>query len=446
MSFFPRLRFSVLLSAILFVFIYSSEAFSQTDTAGSAEGATPSNASSTSSADGIPTDAAVISGGEALFKANCTQCHGIDDVVVGPALRDAHKRWQLPALINFIKYPQKTIESGDKYAKGLYDKYKQFMPNHDFLKDTEVLSLIAYIKAESVKPPSGAVAAAGADSTANGGTSGGAGGVSSNSLNLIMSIVVVVLIIILVVLLLISSILKKFINERVEIDEAEDELVNKRFNFVKILKSKAFVGIVVFVFACVILQKLAVGTTDIGVQQNYAPNQPIAFSHKIHAGKFKIDCNYCHTGVNRGKNANIPSANICMNCHTEIKKESPEIAKIYRALDYNPADKTYGPNQRPIQWVRVHNLPDLAYFNHAQHVNVGGLACQTCHGPIEEMDVVKQYNSLTMGWCINCHRQTVVNTEGNAYYDKLVELHKKHSKEPLKVKDIGGLECSKCHY
>jgi hypothetical protein len=138
-----------------------------------------------------------------------------------------------------------------------------------------------------------------------------------------------------------------------------------------------------------------------------------------------------------------------MNCHSGIQNVSgqsgvsPEIKKIYTAIDYDPATGEYGTNVRPIEWVRIHNLPDLAYFNHAQHVEVGGLECQTCHGPIEEMEVVYQHSNLTMGWCINCHRETEVNTKGNAYYDNLVKLH---GENPMKVEDIGGLECSKCHY
>ena len=182
------------------------------------------------------------------------------------------------------------------------------------------------------------------------------------------------------------------------------------------------------------------GLFSVGVQQGYAPKQPIAFSHKIHAGQYEIDCKYCHIGVTKGKNATIPSVNICMNCHNQIKTGTltgeGEIGKIVAAYE----------NNKPIEWVRIHNLPDLAYFNHAQHVNVGGVECQTCHGPIETMDVVRQHSLLTMGWCIDCHRKTDVNTKGNAYYDKLVELHNKSSKTPMKVEDEGGLECSKCHY
>jgi len=184
-----------------------------------------------------------------------------------------------------------------------------------------------------------------------------------------------------------------------------------------------------------VLRAVIDGLFTVGVQQGYAPTQPIAFSHALHAGEYQIDCNYCHTGVRKSKNANIPSANICMNCHSSIQTESPEIKKIYAALE----------NNEPIEWVRVHNIPDLAYFNHAQHVAVGEIECQTCHGPVEEMEVVRQHASLTMGWCINCHRETEINGD-NEYYDKLVELHSAVSKEPMTVNDIGGLECSKCHY
>ena len=129
-----------------------------------------------------------------------------------------------------------------------------------------------------------------------------------------------------------------------------------------------------------------------------------------------------------------------MNCHNQIKTGTNtgdlEIGKIVRAFNEN----------KPIEWVRVHNLPDLAYFNHSQHTQVGGIECQTCHGPIQEMDVVYQYSPLTMGWCIDCHRETPLNTEGNGYYDKLVEIHEASSKGAFTVSSNGGTECSKCHY
>ena len=190
----------------------------------------------------------------------------------------------------------------------------------------------------------------------------------------------------------------------------------------------------------------------LGVYEGYQPAQPIKFSHKLHAGDNGISCVYCHSGATKSRHANIPSANVCMNCHKAVKKGpkygEKEIAKIYAALDYDPKTQKYGPDQKPIQWVRVHNLPDLAYFNHAQHYNVGGIECQTCHGPVEEMEELYQHAELTMGWCIDCHRNTEVNVEGNEYYTALHEEFKeKHGADALfTVEEIGGLECARCHY
>jgi hypothetical protein len=256
----------------------------------------------------------------------------------------------------------------------------------------------------------------------------------------ILLVLVLVLLLILIVLGLIISVLTKYINKQ-DISADDKEFVSQKTDFGKILKSDAVIIIVTALVVALVAKTAIDGLYSVGVQQGYTPAQPIAFSHALHAGQYEVACQYCHTGVEIGKSANIPSANICMNCHTHIQnvggKEgiSPEIQKIYNAVD----------NNQPIEWVRVHNLPDLAYFNHAQHVAVGGIECQTCHGPIQEMEVVGQHSTLTMGWCIDCHRQTEVATEGNAYYDKLVQLHAT-SKDALKVKDIGGLECAKCHY
>ena len=127
--------------------------------------------------------------------------------------------------------------------------------------------------------------------------------------------------------------------------------------------------------------------------QGYAPAQPITYSHAVHAGALKIACQYCHFGAQRGRYAGIPPAQVCMNCHKQVKKEHPEVQKVVQAIEKN----------EPIEWVRVHNLPDHVYFNHAPHVEAG-LACLECHGPVQEMGRVKQFASLTMGWCLDCHR------------------------------------------
>lgn len=187
-----------------------------------------------------------------------------------------------------------------------------------------------------------------------------------------------------------------------------------------------------FVVVIIALFFLVPQARSVGFQQGYGPDQPIKFSHALHAGKWEVDCKYCHTGTTKGKSAWIPSVNVCMNCHKAIK-EGPkygekEIAKIYKAYD----------NNLPIEWVRVHNLPDLSYFNHQQHVVAGELECQQCHGEIEKMEVVYRDDPLSMGWCINCHRETEVRSE--YYHDVLGR------KDIKTVEDIGGLNCARCHY
>ncbi|MDN5202848.1 cytochrome c3 family protein [Fulvivirgaceae bacterium BMA10] len=391
---------------------------------------------------GISTDPAIIAQGKTMFEENCRACHAVDRKVVGPALKEVYNRKDLAWITAFVQNSQKVIESGDQYAVDLYNEYnKTVMTPFPFLKDEDVAAIVAYIKDQTENAAVAEVAEGGEGAEV---AAADEGSIPSNYLTAILVGLLIVLILILAVLGLIISVLTKYLREKKDLDEIDREVVEQKFGLEKVLKSPGFLGIVVFIFTAIVVKTIIDGLYTVGVQQGYAPTQPIAFSHEIHAGQYEIDCNYCHTGVTKSKNANIPSANICMNCHSAIKTESEEIKKIYAALDYDVATNQYGPNQKPIEWVRVHNLPDLAYFNHSQHVNVGGIECQTCHGPIEEMAVVRQYSNLTMGWCIDCHRKTDVNTVGNEYYDKLVELH--DSKDALKVKDIGGLECSKCHY
>jgi preprotein translocase subunit SecG len=312
------------------------------------------------------------------------------------------------------------------------------MPAMPFLSDEDLNNLLSYIeyggKAEAT--PEGAEITEGTEGEVAGGS-----GIPNEYLTIILVVLVLVLLLILIVLGLIISILTKYLNKIEKLDEEDKEFVNQKTDFRKILKSDGFIFIITAIIVAMVGKTVIDGLYSVGIQQGYAPTQPIAFSHQLHAGEYEIPCQYCHTGAEIGKSANIPSVNICMNCHTYIQNVdgqegiSPEIAKIHEAVNTNT----------PIEWVRVHNLPDLSYFNHSQHVKVGEIECQTCHGPVEEMEVVVQHSSLTMGWCIDCHRQTEIVTQGNEYYDKLVQLHS-DSKEALKVKDIGGLECAKCHY
>lgn len=389
----------------------------------------------TSQAQEISSDPAVIKEGESLFNANCKSCHAVKRKLIGPALADVENRApSIQWLKEWIRNPAKVIASGDEYANKIYNEYqKTQMTAFTYFKDEQIMSILAYIKSEASKSDAPVAAAATAGQSAD------QPAIPTAYLNLILVGMIVILVLLLIILGFIISALKKFLEQK-ELSEEDREVVQSSFSLSGAVQSPAFIFIATFFVAAIGFKTVIDGLYSIGVQQNYEPRQPIAFSHKVHAGQYEIECKYCHTGAAKGKSANIPSANVCMNCHTQIKVGTitgeGEIAKIYAAVE----------NNKPIEWVRIHNLPDLAYFNHAQHVNVGGIQCQTCHGPIEEMDVVKQYSALTMGWCIDCHRKTDVNTKGNAYYDNLVELHSKSSKSNMKVENIGGLECAKCHY
>ena len=385
-------------------------------------------------------DAAAIAAGDALFKGNCTQCHAINEQVVGPALSGITKRRTIAWLIPWIKNSSKVVASGDEYAVAIYNKYnKQQMPSFA-LSDKEITSIFAYISAEESKPSAAvaggptagnAPAVDGQDAAA--GTESGGG----KYVDILLIVLVVVLIVLVVTLVIIGNLMKDVLRGRKDLDGRDVEILEQRFDWSKFYRSPMLRGIVGTVFALVLLYEGVQSVMAVGLTQGYQPTQPIAFSHKLHAGEHQINCAYCHTSVYKSKSANIPSANICMNCHAQIKTESPEIKKIYRAIE----------RKQPIQWVRIHNLPDLAYFNHSQHTQVAGLQCQTCHGPIQNMEVVYQYSALTMGWCINCHREMPINAKDNKYYDNLVKLHDtKNAGAPFTVSSNGGTECSKCHY
>lgn len=383
--------------------------------------------------DKIPTDEAIIKKGEGLFKEYiCNSCHAVDKKVVGPALAGIYDRREVDWILSFVKSPGKMINDGDPQAVALFKEYNQVMPNQD-LSDEQILSIMAYVLHTEENPPVEAApvaTATGAEGAAQ------SGGVPSEYLNVIMVTLIVVLVLLLVVLVIIINFVSRYLKDKKQLSAEDEEIVNEKFSVSAFLRSPTVIGIVTFLVVTLAAKNVIDGLYTVGVQQGYAPTQPIAFSHEIHAGTYEIDCQYCHTGVEIAKSANIPSVNICMNCHSQIKTDSPEIQKLYAAQE----------SGKPIEWVRVHNLPDLAYFNHSQHVTVGEIECQTCHGEIQEMAVVEQFAPLTMGWCIDCHRNTDVNTQGNGYYDKLVEMHNATSKTPMKVADIGGLECAKCHY
>ena len=383
----------------------------------------------------IPTDEASIAAGKQLFEANCKTCHRVDSRLIGPPLAGVYDRApSIDWIIKFVHNSSAVIASGDEYAVKLFNENNKVqMTSFSSLKEKDILNIMGYIKKTAETPKETGTPPPGQQTP--GTTPGGA----PQYLNLILIGMVIILVLLVIILLFLLTAIKRFLDQR-PMTEDEREVVHSRINIGTITRSPGFIFIIAFIVAALGFKAVIHGLYSIGIQQGYAPKQPIAFSHKIHAGQYEIDCKYCHVGVVKGKNATIPSVNICMNCHNQIKSGTltgeAEIGKILRAYNEN----------KPIEWVRVHNLPDLAYFNHSQHVVVGNIECQTCHGPIQEMDVVRQYSLLTMGWCIDCHRKTEVNSKGNAYYDKLLELHDPTGKSKMTVEDMGGLECSKCHY
>ena len=244
----------------------------------------------------------------------------------------------------------------------------------------------------------------------------------------------------------------------------EKEVGEKRKPLWKAFVDNQFLVLVSVIFLLLGSAYFAYGwMMQVGVDQGYEPIQPIHYSHRIHAGDNKIECKYCHSSARVSKTSGIPSLNVCMNCHKSIYQVSDEtlaegkqeygvdynqeIKKLYAAVGWDDQNQKYTGDTKPVEWGRIHNLPDFAYFNHSQHVSVAGIQCQECHGPVEEMEIMSQYSPLTMGWCINCHRETNVKVEGNEYYEKIhEELSKKYGVEQLTAAQMGGLECGKCHY
>jgi len=380
--------------------------------------------------------------GEALFKANCTSCHAVKDKVVGPALAGIQNRRSEEWLLKWVKNSQALVKAGDEYAVKIFnDNNKVMMPAQN-LKDDEIKAILAFVKTEAEKVESTAAAqqpVEGQEETGKDNTA-------------YWFIAAVLLLLIAGVLEKVQHVLAKTVRQKEGLPEPPVRTRLQGFIYWA-RHNKKLVAVILIVFTLYGSVKAWYGMQSIGISQGYTPDQPIKYSHKLHAGINGISCIYCHSGAEKGKTAGVPSANVCMNCHKFIKKGpttgTTEIAKIYKALDYDPDKGTYGPNQKPIQWVRVHNLPDLAYFNHSQHFVVGKIACQTCHGQVQDsMTVASQYSRLTMQWCIDCHKSTRVKMDGNAYYNEYhKELLTKYGSDSLITVDkIGGTECARCHY
>lgn len=417
--------------------------------------------------------------GEKLFKANCTACHALDKQVIGPPLKGVVERVKTEAgvgrdwLHKWITDNKALRASGDKYANEIFEKYNKVeMQQFPNLSEKDIDDILAYTTnppaPEEKKPEASAAtdtAAAPADKT------------TTN----------VVIISLLAIAGLLVWILIK-LRQLVKLGQSEDlaGLNESRVrSFREIYEKYHYIG----KGALVILAILAsYGVWNwlmwIGVYKGYKPEQPIYFSHKIHAGEQKIDCQLCHSSAKYGKVSEIPSMNVCMNCHRTISEYNAdhymepgkdkefydgEIQKIYAATGWDPEKQQYTGKTQPVEWTRIHNMPDFVYFNHSQHVVAGEQAiinsfnkknpnnkidvvCKACHGKIDTMNVVQMANDFTMGWCIECHRTTEVDMNNGYNKEYFKNLHDKLKKQypkdggKITVDAIGGLECGKCHY
>ncbi|WP_228852645.1 c-type cytochrome [Aegicerativicinus sediminis] len=393
--------------------------------------------------------------GKSIFNANCAACHRLDKKMTGPPLRNIEQKladeqgldraW----LTAWIHNSAGVIASGDAYAKQIFEEYGgTAMTAFPTLSDQDISDILAYTAEEA--PPAETTA-----DTAAVTTDASAGGNVSNTIILIALAVLFGLLA--VALVLVRQTLNKFAADKgIELPVKE-----KGLPIWKAFVQNQFLVLVTAIFLLLASAYFIYGyLMQIGVDQGYMPVQPIHYSHKIHAGDNQIDCKYCHSSARVSKHSGIPSLNVCMNCHKSIYEYTGEateeysqefytgeIKKLYAAVGWDEAEQKYTGETKPVKWVRIHNLPDFAYFNHSQHVTVGQIQCQTCHGPVEEMEIMYQYSPLTMGWCIDCHRQTDVAVEGNEYYTKIHEqLSKKYGVDKLTVAQMGGLECGKCHY
>ncbi len=387
--------------------------------------------------------------GKALFSQNCASCHAVNKKLTGPALAGVEDRWPDKTKLHaWIKNSAAFLKTGDAYANNLYNEYNKVAMNlFPQLTDKEIDAIIGYVNTAAkepttTKPSDGDTAAKGED--------------ADNSL--LFGILTLVLAVIALVLLQVNSNLKKLADQKEGFKTPEP---------VAFWKNKSYIAMVVVILFLVGGYYTTKGAIGLGRSKDYQPVQPIYYSHKVHAGVNQINCQYCHIGVYQGKQATIPSVNVCMNCHLAINEYKGEkivteegveingtaqIKELYKYAGYEEGKPWDASKAKPIQWVRIHNLPDHVYFNHAQHVKVGQVACQTCHGEIQKMGEVKQFADLSMGWCINCHRETKVQFKDNGFYSIYEKYHadlkngKLDSTKGVTVEMIGGTECQKCHY
>ena len=387
--------------------------------------------------------------GKALFNTNCAACHQLNRKAVGPALRGVTEKYDREWLYSWIKNGTQMIKDGDPQAVAIWEEYNRaVMTNYPQFSNEQIDNILAYT---NYTPPAPAPAVATAQTVSQG---------SDISVNIILAVTIVIFTILIVMLFLVQRTLIKIANASgVKIEPEQKRKVRPLWKAVVENQFIMFVLVIGFLLSSAYFTYGYL--MQIGIDQGYAPIQPIHYSHKIHAGANQIECKYCHSSARVSKHSGIPSLNVCMNCHEYIGEYNGEedlengytkdfytneIKKLYNAVGWDEENQVYTGNTQPVKWIRIHNLPDFVYFNHAQHAQVAQIECQTCHGPVEEMEIMYQYSPLTMGWCIDCHRESNVDKD-NEYYQKVhEELSKKYGVEQLTVAQLGGIECAKCHY
>ena len=388
--------------------------------------------------------------GKALFNAKCASCHAIDKQLVGPALKGVEDRWDDKKMIyEWVRNSAALIKKGYPRAVAVYNEYNKVqMTAFPELKDQDIDAILAYINTGGAAKAGTAMTAAPAD--------GAPGAAEESDSNLLYGILTLILAVIALILLQVNSNLRKIADETENVRSAEP---------IPFYRNKAYIAILAIVLFLVGGYLTFQSSQGLGRSKNYQPEQPIFYSHTVHAGINQINCLYCHGGAQESKHANIPSVNVCMNCHMGINEYAKgpqlyredgskvdgtaEIQKLYQFAGWDPAAKKYTGKGKAIEWIRIHNLPDHVYFNHSQHVTAGKQQCQTCHGEIQKMDEVYQFTDLSMGWCINCHRESKVQFTENKFYSIYEKFHedlKKGHMDSVTVEKIGGTECQKCHY
>jgi len=387
--------------------------------------------------------------GRKLYNNLCASCHKLDRKLIGPALAGVTERRENDWLKAWIKNNAALRASGDRDAIAIFNEYNgSVMSAFPQLSDAQIDDILYYTEVGNPKP----VLAPGAV-------------VSSGNQKEAPEWLIYILAAIIVSAFLIIAALLKTISELKGAPKTPGPLGSLKEVWAGV-QQNTFLHVVGVIFLLLTSAYIGFGTLfSVGVDQGYQPVQPIAFSHKIHAGENKVDCQYCHSSAKHSKHSGIPSVNVCMNCHKNIAEVAEgteveyngvilrkneldkEIQKIYDAAGWDAENLEYTGETKPIKWIRIHNLPDHVNFVHAQHVTVAGVDCKQCHGPVEEMDEMYQYSPLTMGWCIDCHRETNVDLKGNPYYEKIhKQLAEKYGTKEVTIAQLGGIECGKCHH